>query len=122
MGIHSDALYLENAFGIGPHVLTVLKAGQRTIEVENILPEGFDYNGHYNNPSRTLWRDKELIADINHSMGNEYFEKGELSSALLSYNLAIRLNPRYQKARLNKVILLDKLETDKQQEGDTIHG
>jgi tetratricopeptide (TPR) repeat protein len=109
MGIHADALYLENAFGMGPHVLTLLQTGASAIDIESILPDGFDYKGHLNNPSRTKWRDKELVADIYHSLGNEWFEKGELAKALNNYEMAIKLNPQYEKAHLNKAILMDKL-------------
>ncbi len=109
MTIHADALYLENAFGMGPHVLTLLQTEPSTIDVENILPNGFGYKGHLNHPSRTKWGDKELVADIYHSLGNECFEKGELAKALSNYEMAIKLNPQYEKALLNKAILLDKL-------------
>lgn len=110
IGIHADALYLDHAFGIAPHVLTLLQSEDSTIDIENILPNGFDYKGHLNNPSRTRWRDKELVADIYHSLGNEYFGKGEFIKALKNYNMAIKLNPQYEKARLNKAILMDKIQ------------
>lgn len=120
MSIHADALYLENAFGMGPHVLTLLQnvltliqTDTSAIDIENILPEGFDYKGHMNHPSRIKWGDKELVADIYHSLGNEYFEKGELAKALNNYEMAIKLNPQYEKAHLNKAILMDKLGTRK---------
>jgi tetratricopeptide (TPR) repeat protein len=114
MGIHAGALYLENAFGRGPHVLTLLHTEGSMIDIENILPEGFDYKGHLDNPSRTTWGDKELAADIYHSFGNECFEKGELAEALENYEMAIQLNPQYEKAHLNRAILLDKLEEGKE--------
>jgi tetratricopeptide (TPR) repeat protein len=109
MSIHADALYLENAFGMGPHVLTLLQTDTSAIDIENILPDGFDYQGHLNNPSRTRWGDKELVADIYHSLGNECFEKRALAEALNHYEMAIKLNPQYEKAHLNKAILMDKL-------------
>jgi tetratricopeptide (TPR) repeat protein len=111
MNIHADALYLENAFGMGPHVLTFFQTGASTIDIENILPDGFDYKGHLNNPSRTKWGDKELVADIYHSLGNEWFEKGEPAKALNNYEIAIKLNPQYEKAHLNKVMVMEKLGT-----------
>jgi tetratricopeptide (TPR) repeat protein len=107
--IHAEALFLENAFGISPHVLTLLDTEASTIEIENILPEGFDYKGHLHNPSRTRWGDRELVADIYHSLGNECFEKGRLNNALKHYEMAIKFNPQYDKAHLNKVILLEKM-------------
>ena len=111
-GIKAKGLNLENAFGTRPHVLTFLKAERLTIDVENIVPEGFDYKGHLKNLSRTVWGDKELVADIYHSLGNDFFEKQEFNSALFHYDLALKLNPEYEKARMNKVILLDKMETE----------
>jgi tetratricopeptide (TPR) repeat protein len=110
MGIHADALYLDNAFGIGPHVLTLLQGEESTIDIENIFSDGFGFKGHLNDPSRTRWGDRELVADIYHSLGNESFEKGELTEALNNYDMALHLNPRYEKARLNKTILLDKMK------------
>jgi len=113
MGIHAGALYLENAFDMGPHVLTLLQTEATVIDIENILPDGFDYKGHLDNPSRTTWGDKELVADIYHSLGNECFEKGKFDKALDNYERAIHLNPHYEKAHLNKSILLEKVEEKK---------
>jgi tetratricopeptide (TPR) repeat protein len=109
MGIRAEASYLEIAFETRPHVFTTLQTKTSSIDIENILPEGFDYKGHLGNPSRTRWGDKELVADVYHSMGNECFEQGEFMEALKNYEMAIRLNPRYEKARLNKTILLDRM-------------
>jgi tetratricopeptide (TPR) repeat protein len=113
MDIHAEASYFENAFGMGPHVLTLLQAEALAIDIENILPEGFDYKGHLDNPSRTKWGDKELVADIYHSLGNECFGKGEFAKALKNYKMAIKLNPQYEKAHLNKAILMDKIRDKK---------
>jgi len=107
--IDAQALYVKNAFGIGPHVLTILKAGESMVDIENILPDGFDYKGHLNDLSRTLWGDEELIADLYHSMGNECYEKGDYKGALEHYEKAIALSPHYERAHLNKVIVLDRL-------------
>ncbi len=109
MGIEADALYLENAFGIGPHVLTLIQTKNLSIYIENILPEGFDYKGHLSNPSRMRWGDRELVADIYHSLGNEYFEKGELIEALKNYEISIHLNPHHERTHLDKTILLDRM-------------
>ena len=116
MGIYAEALYLKEAFGIRPHVLTVLQTKESMIDVENILPDGFDYKGHLSNPSRTRWGDRELVADIYHSLGNEFLNKGELNKALGNYNKAIHLNPNYENAHLNMAILLDKMESEKKGE------
>jgi tetratricopeptide (TPR) repeat protein len=109
ISIHAEALYIENAFGIGPHVLTLLRTERNVIDIENILPDGFDYKDHRTHPARTEWEDQDLIADIYHSVANEYFKKGNFVEALRNYDMAIRFNPRYEKARLNKAILLDKM-------------
>ena len=115
VGVDAQALYLENAFNIGPHVLTVLRIDNLTIDVENILPDGFDYKGHKQNPARVTWGEKALVADIYQSRGTELFLKGQLEYALDNYEMALKLNPNYEKARLNKTILLDriKLNSDK---------
>jgi tetratricopeptide (TPR) repeat protein len=112
MGIVAEALYLEEAFGMGPHVLTTLQVKESMVDIENMFPEGFDYKGHLHHPSRTKWGDKELVADIHHSMGNEFFSKGEWIKALENYDRAICLNPRYEKAHINKVILIDKMKKE----------
>jgi tetratricopeptide (TPR) repeat protein len=112
LGIVAEALYLENAFGMGPHVLTLLETGGCLIDIENILPDGFDYQGHLNDPSRTRWDDRELVADIYHSLGNECFANAEWKKALESYEMAIHLNPHYERARLNRAILSDKMENE----------
>lgn len=109
MGIDAESLYLENDFGIRPHVLSLIKTKELLIDVENILPDGFGYKGHLNNPSRTRWGDRELVADIHLSLGNEFFEKKEFIEALKNYETALILNPQYEKAHLNKAMLLDKM-------------
>jgi len=113
MGIDTEALYIENAFGRGPHVLTILQTEESLIDIENIFSDGFDYKGHLNNPSRTRWGSRELVADIYHSVGNEVFEKGEWIEALKNYDRAIHLNPHYEKAYLNKVILVDRMNKER---------
>ncbi len=113
-GTDAEALYLENAFGVSPHVLTILKTEESTIDIENILPDGFDYKGHLDDPSRIRWGSRELVADIYHSQGNELYEKGDYIEALKSYDRAIDLNPLYEKARLNKAILLDRMGMEKE--------
>lgn len=115
MGIMSESLYLENAFGIGPHVLTIFQTEDFLIEIENILSDGFDYKGHLHDPSRTRWGDRELVGDIYYSLGNKFFSNGEFIKALENYEMALRLNPRYEKAHLNRAILLDKMEMDKKE-------
>ena len=113
MDIYAEALYLENAFGIGPHVLTLLQTEKSFLDVENILVDGFIYIGHLNDPLRTRWGDRETVADIYHSVGNELYEEGDFIEALKNYDAAITFNPKYEKARLNKAILLDKIAKER---------
>jgi hypothetical protein len=113
IGIDAGALYVENAFGIGPHVLTMVSTEGLLIDVENILPDGFDFKGHLANPSRIRWGNKELVADIYHSLGNECFEKEKFVETLENYNRSIRLNPQYEKARLNRAIVLNIISEEK---------
>ena len=44
MGISGQAVYLEDAFGKGPHVLPLLQTEAFMIELENSLPAGYDYS------------------------------------------------------------------------------
>jgi len=104
MGIKAEAVYLDQAFNAAPHVLTFLPVGTSGIDVENILPEGFDYKGHLQDPTRTIWGDRELVADIHHSIGNDLFEKRSFDEASTHYGRAIELNPHYEKARLNRIM------------------
>ena len=53
-GINGGTLYLENAFGIGPHVLTVIQIEGSLIDIENSFSDGFDYKRHLDDPSRFL--------------------------------------------------------------------
>jgi len=108
-GLDVTAVHLEDAFGIGPHVFTVLHVGGRSIDIENIFPDGFDYRGHKGNPQREEWGDRELIADIYHSVANDLFEQGKWEVAIENYDKAIMLNPEYTKACLNKGIALAEL-------------
>jgi tetratricopeptide (TPR) repeat protein len=111
IGIQAEALHLQNGFGMGPHVLTLLKTGNNIIYIENILPLGFDYKGHLHDPSAERWGPKELVADIYHSRGNELFKRSQFSRALKNYDMALKLNPHYESARLNKAILKDCMNT-----------
>lgn len=113
LGIAAQALYLEFAFDRGPHVLTLLPIGKSIIDIENILPDGFSYQGHRDNPSRKRWGDPELVADVYLSAGNELFLKRAYSKALENYDKALQLNPKYEKAHINKLILLDIIKNGK---------
>ena len=106
---------MENAIGVSSHVLTLLPTDTSLIEIENILPDGFDYKGYPDSPSRRRWGDRELVSDIYHSQGNECFARGEFIKALANYEMTIQLNPQYEKAKLNKAILLDKIGNEERE-------
>ena len=110
IGIEAEALYIENAFGVGPHVLTLIRIDDQTIDVENIFPDGFNYQKHLNHPNRTRWSSRELVAEIYNSLGNLLFEKGKLKRALKNYDLALDVSRHHEQARLNRLILLDKIQ------------
>jgi tetratricopeptide (TPR) repeat protein len=109
IGIQAEALHLQNAFKTGPHVLTLLRTNDGTVQIENILPHGFDYKGHLQDPSGERWGPQALVADIYHSTGNELFRQGQFRRALKNYETALKLNPHYESARLNTVIVRDRL-------------
>src|SRR4030042_664581 len=117
-GLKVKAIHVEDALGQGPHVFSMLETGQGSVDIEHIFPNGFDFKGHMGNPQRTLWSDAELIADIYHSMGNKSFEQGYHEEAVQSYSKAIRLNPRYTKARLNRALALFLLGRDEEARKD----
>jgi tetratricopeptide (TPR) repeat protein len=106
VGLSVEAIYLEEAFGRGPHVFSLLRVGKHTCDIEHVSPDGFDYRGHPENPERVVWGDAELVADVYHSAGQELHERNQPQEAVLSYSKALRLNPAYTKARLNRGIAL----------------
>ncbi len=117
-GLRVNAVHVEDALGQGPHVFSILDTGQRTIDIDNIFPNGFDFKGHLANPGRTLWGDVELIADIYHSTGNMFFEQGLHQEAVESYSKALLLNPKYTKAHLNRALALFLLGRDEEARKD----
>ncbi len=108
-GLTVGAVHLEDAFGLGPHIFTVLYDGDRTIDIENIFPDGFDYRGHSGASEREEWGDRELIADIYHSVANDFFVSGKWERAIENYDKAIMLHPKYIRAHINKGIALVEL-------------
>ena len=105
-GLEMKAVYLEEAHGRRSHVFSTFIRGNITIDIDNIFSNGFDFKDHLDNPERVLWGNSELIADIYHSIGWALHEQGKLDSAILNYSKAIRLNPKYAKAYLNRGIAL----------------
>jgi len=113
--IGARATYLENAFGIGPHVLTTLENQREMIDFENIFNHVFNYKGHLKDPTRRSLGDRELVAEIYNSAGNEFFKKEELDKALTNYELAVRMDPKHERAPLNILIIGDKVATERKQ-------
>ena len=112
IGISPKAIYLENAFDRGPHLLTHLKIDKLSLDVDNIFTHGFNYKGHLNDPARIIWGDREIVGEIYHSAGNELFEKGSFRAALQNYTTALEMNPRHEKVRLNMKILMERIKED----------
>ncbi len=108
-GVQPETIYLEHAFGIGPHVLTRLNTEQGLIDIDNIFSKGFDSQAHLNTRGRTTWDNQKLVSEIYVSAGNASFDQEEYSDALHNYNLAIKLNPLHEKAHLNRAIVIDKI-------------
>jgi hypothetical protein len=108
-GIRPRAVYLQDAFGIGPHVLTLLRMDKGPADVEHIFARGFDYKGHGSGTERTIWGERELVGEIYHSRGNALFEQGRLSEALIMYDFAANLNARHERIRLNRMILIHRM-------------
>lgn len=103
--LKAEAIHIEDD-GIRPHVLSIVTIGQSKIDVENTRPNGFNFRGYLEEPHRELWSNSELIADIYHSIGNEFFERNRLEEAIDSYTKAIYLNRHYTKVYLNRGIAL----------------
>ena len=103
-GLPLRAVYLDEAFGRQSHVLSVLDLDGRAIDIDNIFPDGFDLQEHVGDPQRLVWGDAELISDIYHSVGWSLHEQHKLHLAIANYSKAIRLNPGYTKAYLNRGI------------------
>ena len=118
LGLKVKAVHVEDAFGQGPHVFSILYTSSGTVDIEHILPNGFDFESHLHNPHRTEWGDAELIADIYHSIGNKFFEQGSHEEAVQNYSKAIRLNTKYAKAYLNRGIALSMLGREEEARRD----
>ena len=110
LGFSPTAVHLDSAFGRGPHVFTVLHLERHSLDIENILLDGFDYRGHLSNPHRKEWDNYGLAADIYTSEGNLLFEAGRLEDAVSSYDKAILLNSDHPTAVLNRSMALAALE------------
>jgi len=122
LGLKIHSIYLEEAFGRESHVFSVLDMAQGAIDIENILPDGFNYKGHLRNTRRIQWCNAELIADIYHSSGNALFVRGDIEEAIQTYSKAIILNPQYNRAYLNRGIALSAIGRDNEARQDFSFG
>lgn len=110
-GLNECAVHVEHAFHGVPHVFTLLRAGTESVDVEHVLPNGFDYQGHRVGVEREEWGDRELLADIYLSRGNELLEARRWHEAITCYDAALRLNPTYEKAEINRAIAMGEMAT-----------
>jgi tetratricopeptide (TPR) repeat protein len=118
LALNVRAVYLEAVSGRLSHVISCLKTGPVSVDIDNTFPHGFDLKDYLDNPYRTDWGHPELIADVYHSIGWELHENGELQAAIHNYTKAIWLNPSYEKAYLNRGIALSMLGRDDEAKGD----
>ena len=87
-GIPMKAAYLENFMGF-PHLFSLFPSETGTVPVENIFPNGFDYDPHKHNREIAVWDNLHLVADIYNSRANEE-DNDELRmkrDLLLSYGM-----------------------------------
>jgi hypothetical protein len=92
-----------------------LTTQERGIDVENIFPNGFDYQGHLKCPGRRSLEDRSLVAEIYNSAGNEFFEKAEFDRAVSSYEMAVGMDPSHDRAPLNILMVEDKIARERNQ-------
>ena len=110
-GLDVAAVHLEKAFHGVPHVFTLLRTDGGQVDIEHVSADGFNYSEHRDNPGREIWGDNELIADIYLSRGNILFEARKWLDAILCYNMALELNPKYEKAELNRAMAVSQVAT-----------
>lgn len=108
-GLKVATVHLEKAFHGVPHVFTQLFTNGSPTDIEHVSPDGFDYTAHRGNTDRVVWVDDELIADIYLSRGNALFEARKWLDAIVCYNMALELNPKYEKAELNRAMAVSQV-------------
>jgi len=64
------AAYLDNFLGFS-HVFSIFYLESSRIPIENVFPNGFDYDPHKNNPRIVEWDNIHLVADIYNSRAND---------------------------------------------------
>ncbi|MBI4333738.1 MAG: tetratricopeptide repeat protein [Chloroflexi bacterium] len=105
LGLKVEATYLEDEFGNRSHVISVVRAAGRTVEVEHMFPGGYDCFRDFGG-LKARWGDGELVADVYLSEGNVLFDRGQVDAALECYRRSLALNPGYRKACINAAMAL----------------
>ena len=70
LSLSMKAAHLDNFMG-HPHVFSILYTETSMIPIENIFPNGFDYDQHRDNKKIVEWDNIHLIADLYNSRANE---------------------------------------------------
>ena len=70
LSLSMKAAHLDNFMG-HPHVFSILYTETSMIPIENIFPDGFDYDLHRDNKQIVEWDNIHLIADLYNSRANE---------------------------------------------------
>ncbi len=70
LNLSMKAAHLDNFMG-HPHVFSILYTEMSMIPIENIFPDGFDYDPHKLNSQLVEWDNIHLIADLYNSRANE---------------------------------------------------
>ena len=70
LSLSMKAAHLDNFMG-HPHVFSILYTETSMIPIENIFPNGFDYDPHKHHPQLVEWDNIHLIADLYNSRANE---------------------------------------------------
>lgn len=101
LGLPLAACYLPDAEGRGPHVLALLLARGREVDLELTRPDGFDSPRLQGHPGRRRWAPGELAAEVVMARGNWALEAGRPRSARALYRRALALDPGHDRAWLN---------------------
>jgi hypothetical protein len=76
------------------------------LDIEHVFPNGFDFRGHLDNPSREEWSEKDLVAETYVADGNFCFYSHHFPGALDKYDSALALRPDSYKALVNRGTVL----------------
>lgn len=109
LGLPLAACHLPDAGGRGPHVLAILLAEKRELDLETTRPDGFDHPGLKELPGRRRWAPSELAAEVLLARGNRMLEAGRPRSARALYRRALSQAPEHGRAWLNQGIAYSEL-------------